>query len=112
MCEHFGVGLAGKDMAAFEQARAQSGIVFDDAVVNDRDAAGAVHVRMGVCVGRTAVRGPTRVPDPDRAAERLAVVEALGQARELALGLGAHQRAVFVDDGDSGAIVAAVLEAA
>ena len=39
--------------------------VFDDAVVDERDDAVAAEVRMGVVVGRRAVRGPAGVADAD-----------------------------------------------
>ncbi len=43
-----GVGDGGEDMAALLEALAQFRVVLDDAVVDDRDVARAVHVRMGV----------------------------------------------------------------
>ena len=45
---------------------AQRQIVFDDAVVDDDDAAGAIAVGVGVFFGRTAMRGPARVADAIR----------------------------------------------
>ena len=45
------------------QLGAQLEVVLDDAVVDDDDVAAAVAVRVGVVVGRLAVRGPARVAD-------------------------------------------------
>src|SRR3989454_8310155 len=50
--------------------RSQIG-VFDDAVVHQRDPAGAVAVRVGVAPRRRSVRGPARVPDAAAAVYRL-----------------------------------------
>ena len=65
--EHFGIGLALEDVARCDQLRTQRRVVFDDAVVHDGDASGAVHVRMGVSVVGTAVGRPTRVAETDLA---------------------------------------------
>ena len=46
-------------------------IVLDDAVVDDDDLAGAVAVRMGVLLGRPAVRRPARVADAVVAGDRI-----------------------------------------
>jgi hypothetical protein len=40
-------------------------VVFDDAIVDDRDAIACIEVRMGVDLARTAVGGPAGVCDPD-----------------------------------------------
>src|SRR5581483_569790 len=45
-------------------------------------------------------------------AQRLAVVQTLGETRELALRLGADERAVLVDDRDARAVIASILEPA
>ncbi len=46
-------------------------VVFDDAVVDDDDAAGAVAMGMGVLFRGAAVRCPARVPDAVSAIERM-----------------------------------------
>ena len=51
------------------QLAAQLGEILDDAVVDEGDAVGGM--RMGVALGRGAVRGPAGVADADRAGERL-----------------------------------------
>ena len=63
--EHLGIGLAAEDVAELEQACAQRGVVFDDAVVDDRDASAAVQMRVRVGVGGRAVRRPASMPDAD-----------------------------------------------
>ena len=109
--EHFGVGFALENVAELDQTGAQRRIVLDDAVVDDGDLPGAVHMRMGVGVRRTPVGRPARVSHADRPGEAFAVAQALRQARQLPLGFRTGQHAGSVDDGDPGAVVAAVLEA-
>ena len=46
-------------------------VIFDDAVVDDDDAAGAVAMGVGVLFGGAAVRGPARVADAEGALERM-----------------------------------------
>jgi hypothetical protein len=86
-------------------------VVLDGPVVHDGDRAGAVDVRVGVAVGRRAVRGPAGVPDAERAGQRLVgdLLLEVGQLAGLALDL---QRALVVEHGDARAVVAAVLEPA
>ena len=64
-----GVGFGDEVVIALAQSLFELKIVFDDAVVNDDDAAGAVAMRMRVLFGRTAVCGPTRVADAVSAVE-------------------------------------------
>ena len=72
MRDHLGVGLALEHIAAALQLGAQLVVVLDDAVVHQRDAAGALlrllagamaEVRVGVVHRRRAMRGPARVRD-------------------------------------------------
>ena len=65
--------------------------------------------RVGVALGRLAVRRPARVGDAVAAAERLAR-QLLDQAVELAFGAPGLETAVL-DHRDAGRVVAAVLEA-
>ena len=69
--DDFGVGLGGELVAFFHELLFQGEIIFDDAVVNDDDRAGAIAMRMGVFFGGTAVSGPARVSDAVGAVERL-----------------------------------------
>jgi hypothetical protein len=110
VCQYFGVGLAPEDVAEFAETRAKRRVVFDDAVVDDGDPLRAVQVWVGIGIRGGPVRRPASVPDADRAGERLAVVQALGEARKLSLGLGTRQSAGRIDDRDAGAIVASILE--
>ncbi len=109
--EDLGVGFAGEDVAQLEQPRAQDRVVLDDAVVHDGDSLAAIQVRVRVGVGRAAMRCPTRMSDADGPGERFAVIQALGEPRELPLGFGARQRSGRVDHRDAGAVVAAILQA-
>ena len=59
--QHLGVGLGEKDVPAREQRLLDRVGVLDDAVVNQRDPARLVEVRMRVDRGRRAVRRPARV---------------------------------------------------
>ena len=70
-------------MAACEQLGAQLDEVLDDAVVDDSDRASFVRVR--ILLGRTAVSGPSRVPDTYVAVQRR-VGQQHPQVLELALG--------------------------
>ena len=64
MSDHFGVRLADETSAVQLELFAQLVMVFNDAVVNDRDALN--RVRMRVVFGWAAVSGPAGVPDAYR----------------------------------------------
>ncbi len=96
-------------MAAREQLGAQLDEVLDDAVVNDRDRAG--FVRMRIFFGRTAVRGPSRVPDSYVTLQGR-VRQQHPQVLELALGAPNFELAAIDDSGDAGRVVAAILKPA
>ena len=103
------VGLRGEDVAARLESVAQLAEVLDDPVVDDRDGARAVAMRMGVQVVRPAVRRPAGVGQPDRGVGR-AIGEGGLEVDQLARPLLDEQVAGVVDEGDPGRIVAAVLE--
>jgi hypothetical protein len=84
--------------------------VLDDAVVDHDDPARGVAVRVGVLLGRAAVRRPARVPDPEPAG-RGRRGDLLREVPELALAARDADLAVVPDDRDPRRIVAAVLEA-
>src|SRR5262249_19045138 len=92
-------------------------IVFNDAVVHDNEFAGAIAVRMRVFFGRTAVRGPARVPDAVGAFERR-LGEHFVQIAQLASGAanfdfaGAPVGPVQINHGDTGRVISAVLQLA
>ena len=64
VCHDFGVGLGDELVSLPLQFVFEVEIVFDDAVVDHDDLAGAIAVRMGVFLGRTSVRRPPGVADP------------------------------------------------
>src|SRR5207237_9617369 len=104
--DHLGIGVGGELVANGGETRAHGVVILDDAVVHDRDAAGIV--RMGVALGRHAVRRPARVADADGAREPVLQPE-LRQLCNPAAGAKPLQAAV--DDRDAGRVVDAVLKA-
>jgi hypothetical protein len=57
------VGFAGELHARSFQLGPQRGEVLDDPIMNDRDLAGSVAMRMRIAAGRPAVGGPPRVAE-------------------------------------------------
>ncbi len=109
VCEGLSVGLGGELVPRPFQPRAQHVRVLDDAVVHQRDRAGAVGVRMRVGhVGR-AMRGPARVRDAAAAVHR-GTVHQLAQRRD-APGELARLDARAVQHRHAGRVVAAIFEA-
>ena len=103
-----GVGLGAEDIAERRQLAPQRLEILDDAVMDDGDPVGGD--RMGIGLGRQAMRRPAGVADADRPLHRL-VIEPPGEVDELALGAAALDAAV--DQGrDAGRIIAAIFEAA
>ncbi|MNV02766.1 hypothetical protein D3C71_930060 [compost metagenome] len=111
--DDFGVGLAFKDITHGLQLGAQFVVVFDDAVVDQRDArlfiAQAREVRVGVMRGGHAVGGPAGVGD---AGETLHLVlgDLIGQLGHALRAARAAQMAVGVD-GDAARVIAAIFQA-
>src|SRR5581483_195064 len=92
---------------------AQERVVFDDAVVHDRDDAGLVRVR--VLVGGAAVRGPAGVADADAPDGRLLAQQVLEVGQLAAAAHHSRDRQPLlrrVEHGHARGVVAAVLEAA
>ena len=106
-----GVGLGDELVALLGEFAFEVEIVFDNAVMNHDDAAGAVAMGMGVFFSGAAMGGPARVADAEGAVEWmfaqdfLKVAELAGRAAHLELG------ARGTADGDASRIVAAVFEA-
>ena len=90
------------------QFLAQLEIIFDDAVVDDREFARVVRMRVRVDIRRLAVRRPARVADADRAGERR-FLQLLLQHGEPALRLADLEPLAGVD-GDARRVVSPILE--
>ncbi len=73
--DDLGVGVAGQLDAGALQCSSQRREVLDDAVVDDRDPAGDVPVRVRVAVGGAAVGGPAGVSDAGGAGQLEVLVE-------------------------------------
>ena len=104
--EGLGIRLGLEHRALGFQFGAQFGMVLDDAVMHHADPRRAV--RMGVALGRRAMRGPAGMADAGGAGQRVAVQHA-GQVAELAFrpapfDVRIHQR------GDAGAVIATVFQ--
>ena len=69
--DDFGVGFGDELVALRGEFALEVEVVFDDAVVDDDDAAGAVAMGMGVLFGGAAVGGPAGVADAEGAVERM-----------------------------------------
>ena len=109
--DDLGVGFGDELVALRGQLALQLEIVFDDAVVDDDDAAGAVAVGMGVLFGWAAVRGPARVADAEGAVERM-VAQDVFEISQLAGGAPKLERvAAGLTHGDACRVVTAVFEA-
>ena len=108
--DDLGVGLGAEDVAAADELGAQLAVVLDDAVVDDDDVAGGVGVRVGVDAASPCRASPSACGRCRCLPGGSGAVEAGAQVRELADVLGDEQAPVVVEDGDAGAIVAAVLE--
>ena len=65
MGKDLGVGLGGEDVAFGLQFLPQRMIVFDDAVMDDDQIAGAIAMGMGVLGGRRAMGGPAGMAKTD-----------------------------------------------
>ena len=64
---HLGIRLRAEPMTGAHEWLTELAVVGDDAVVDEREPARAVQVRMGVVLRHAAMRGPACVPDADRA---------------------------------------------
>jgi hypothetical protein len=89
--DDLGVGFGDELVALGGEFALQVEIVFDDAVVDDDDAAGAVAMGMGVFFGGAAVGGPAGVADAEGAVEGM-LAEDLFEVDELAGGAADFKR--------------------
>ena len=110
MRDDFGVGFGLEDVAFALELFLQRQEVFDDAVVDDDDVAGAVAVRMGVFFGGAAVRGPAGMADAVVAIDRIEAQDVFEVAKFTRRAADAEGLIVAVD-GDARGIIAAVFEA-
>ena len=109
--ERLGVGLGAERVAAPPQPVAQLLEVLDDAVVDDRDLARAVDVRVGVEVVRAGRASPSACARGRCRRGASGPASAVGgwpACRRASRRTGRRP----VDEGDAGGVVAAVLEAA
>ncbi len=67
----FGVGAGLKHVAQLLQLVSQRGIILNDAIVDERDVAGAATVGVGIDIRGLAVGGPAGVADAQRAFDGL-----------------------------------------
>ena len=111
MRDDLGVGFGDKLVALRGQLAFQFKIIFDDAVVNHHDAAGAIAVRVRVLFGGAAVSGPARVAE---SVDSIEWIQADGflEIAQLARGAADIHGAIGLHDGNPSGIVAAVFEAA
>jgi hypothetical protein len=109
MGDDLGVGLRRELVALAAQLTADRFVVFDDAVVDHRDAA-AGHVRMRVGLGDAAVRRPARMGNAQVAGAGRGLQPRF-QHFDLADGAPHLQGAVAAEHRDAGGIVAAVAQA-
>ena len=107
--DRLGVRLRREDVAARLEAVAQVPEILDDPVVDHRDVAHAVLVRVGVEVVGPPVGRPAGVCEPDGRMGR-AIRDRGLEVGELARLLLDEQVALLIDEGDARRVVASVLE--
>jgi hypothetical protein len=61
---HFGIGLTGKDVTLVLQFPPQFIGIVERAIVDQSNATGRIHVRMGIFIRLAPVRGPPRMGNP------------------------------------------------
>ena len=103
------IGLGRELHALFFEKFANFQIVFNDAVVNQRDLAVLGHMGMGVDIVRLAVGRPAGVPDAGSAVQQRAVFRHRGKIFKPALALCDVQHAVF-RHADACGVIAPVLQ--
>src|SRR5207244_6433571 len=85
-------------------------IVFNNAIVYNHNPASTVAVRMRVLFGRAAVGGPASMPDSVSPIERLKA-DNFFQVPQLALGATNLQALAIAANGNTGGVVAPILQA-
>ena len=110
MRDDFGVGLGRESVALALELFLERQKVFDDAVVDDDDIAGAVAVRMGVFFRGAPVRGPAGMADAVIAVDRIETQHVFQVAKFSRRAANAESIVVTVD-GEAGGIITAILKA-
>src|SRR5208337_780158 len=105
----FGVSLGGELVSLLSKLLFERQVVFDDAVVDDDDASGAVAVGVSIFFGGTATRCKEGVADAIGSVE-WPQPDGLFEVAQLALGAANLQAFSVTADGNAGGIVAAVLQ--
>ena len=108
MRDDFGVGVRGEVITRSTQLGTQGLVVFDDAVVHDREPIRR-NMRMRIALGRHAMGRPASVRDADGAVSR-GGVDGVLQHLHLAHRTHALERARAIEHGDTRRVVATVLE--
>src|SRR3954469_17505456 len=109
MREHFGVGIRAKIcVAVLNELFLERLIIFDYAIVHERDLARGVEMRMCVVIRDFAVSRPTRVTDSVMSGSGL-LRNQLRKRRNSPRSL-ARFKAIAIDDGDAGGILTAIFE--
>jgi hypothetical protein len=109
--DDFGVGLGDETVTAPDEIGLEGEVVFNDAVVDDDEGAGAVAVGVRILFCRPAMGGPAGVADAEAALDGAGGDDGLKVA-QLAGGAAQLQAARAAGNGDAGRVVAAVFEAA
>ena len=109
--DDLGVGFGDELVALGDEGVLEGEVVFDDAVVDDDEGAGAVAVGVGVFFGGAAVGGPAGVADAEGAVDG-GVGDDGFEVAELAGGAAEGEAFGATGYGDAGGVVAAVFEAA
>src|SRR5262249_14054104 len=106
--DHFRVGIAAEDHPLLLEVALQGGVIFDDAVMDDRDQAVAADMGMGVRVCGGSVRRPAGVTDAVAARGRplFQIAQQVGEPA----GPPPHVQTVAGQGGHARAVVTAVLQ--
>ena len=108
---HFGVGLGSKVViAVLKELVLECLVIFDDAVMDERQFSAGVEMRVSILIGRLSMRGPASVTDAVRSGGRL-FRHQLSEFRD-SPGAFARFDVLPINDRDAGGIVAAIFEAA
>ena len=110
MGDDLGVGFRDELVALLNELALQVELVFDDAVVDDDDAAGAIAMGMGVLFRGPSVRSPACVANAKAALKRMLAQHFLQIAQLARCAPHLKSRAGWTAHGDSRRVVATVLQ--